>query len=220
MSKKNDSKGERNPQRPAHRRTLKSDKPAIAKQVWEPGTMLFPLPVVMITSADASGKPNICTVAWTGIVCSEPPMLSISLRKERYSHDLITASGEFVVNMPSVRQVRATDYCGVVSGREVDKFEQAKLTPAPSSVVKTPLILECPLNLECQTTQVIELGSHDLFLAKIVAVQVNADTLAPSGRLALEKIGLAAFAHGGYYALGKKLGFFGYSVQKKKTKQA
>ena len=211
-----------NPEKKKHvpaRRARVYEKPPITKQVWEPGTMLFPLPVVMITSADADGRPNICTVAWTGIVCSDPPMLSISLRKERYSHGLITAAGEFVVNMPSVRQVRATDYCGVVSGRDVDKFAQAKLTPAPSSIVKPPLILECPLNLECRTTQVIELGSHDLFLANIVAVQVNEDTLAPSGRLALEKIGLAAFAHGGYYALGKKLGFFGYSVQKKQAKK-
>ena len=187
-----------------------------AKQVWKPGTMLFPVPVVMVTSVDKDGRPNICTVAWTGTVCSDPPMLSISLRAERYSHELIKASREFVVNVPSVKQVRATDYCGVVSGREVDKFEKTELTPAPASKIKTPLILECPLNLECRVKRTLELGSHTLFVAEVLAVQVNTALVTPSGRLALEKAGLAAYAHGGYYALGRKLGFFGYSVQKKK----
>ncbi len=199
------------------RRTSAGSTGAVNKQIWKPGTMLFPVPVVMITSADKSGRPNICTVAWTGTVCSDPPMLSISLRGERYSHGLITASREFVVNVPSMKEMRATDYCGVVSGRDVDKFEKTGLTPAPSSAIKTPLILECPLNLECRLRKTLELGSHTLFIAEVVAVQVNAGLITSSGRLALEKAGLAAYAHGGYYALGKKLGFFGYSVQKKKT---
>lgn len=198
------------------RKVRAGSKATITKQVWKPGTMLFPLPVVMITSADKSGKPNICTVAWTGTVCTDPPMLSISLRKERYSHSLISASREFVVNVPSVKEIRLTDYCGVVSGRDVDKFEKTGLTPAPSSAVKTPLILECPVNLECKVKKTLELGSHTMFVALVVAVQVNADLLTSSGRLALEKAGLAAFIHGGYYEIGKKLGFFGYSVQKKK----
>ena len=178
--------------------------------------MLFPLPVVMITSVDEKDRPNICTVAWTGTVCTDPPMLSISLREERYSHDLIKASGEFVVNVPSVEEVRATDYCGVVSGRDVDKFKETKLTPAPASAVKPPVILECPLNLECRVKKTLKLGSHTLFVAQIVTVQVTAELMTPTGRLALEKAGLAAFAHGGYYALGKKLGFFGFSIQKRK----
>ena len=197
-------------------RTPAKGKPAISKQVWKPGTMLFPLPVVMITSVDEKDRPNICTVAWTGTVCTDPPMLSISLREERYSHDLIKASGEFVVNVPSVEEVRATDYCGVVSGRDVDKFKETKLTPAPASAVKPPVILECPLNLECRVKKTLKLGSHTLFVAQIVTVQVTAELMTPTGRLALEKAGLAAFAHGGYYALGKKLGFFGFSIQKRK----
>lgn len=198
------------------RRPPAGKRPLISKQVWKPGTMLFPLPVVMITSVDKDGRPNICTVAWTGTVCTDPPMLSISLREERYSHSLIKDSGEFVVNVPSVEELRATDYCGVVSGRDVNKFEKTGLTPAPASAVKPPLILECPLHLECRVKKTLKLGSHTMFVAQIVAVQVTAELMTPSGRLALEKAGLAAFVHGGYYALGKKLGFFGYSIQKKK----
>jgi len=201
------------------RQRVKDTRPPITKQVWKAGTMLFPLPVVMITSVDEKDRPNICTVAWTGTVCTDPPMLSISLREERYSHDLIKASGEFVVNVPSGEEVRATDYCGVVSGRDVDKFKETKLTPAPASAVKPPVILECPLNLECRVKKTLKLGSHTMFVAQIVAVQVTASLLTPTGRLALEKAGLAAFAHGGYYALGKKLGFFGYSIQKRKPKK-
>jgi flavin reductase (DIM6/NTAB) family NADH-FMN oxidoreductase RutF len=202
--------------RPVRRMPENTRKTGV-KCVWKPGAMLFPLPVVMITSMGKDGRPNICTVAWTGTICSDPPMVSISLRKERYSYDIIRGSREFVVNVPSVRQIRVTDYCGVVSGREVDKFEKTGLTPAPASAIKTPLILECPLNLECSVKKTLDLGSHTMFIAEVVAVQVNAGLMTPSGRLALEKAGLAAFAHGGYYALGKKLGFFGYSVQKKKS---
>lgn len=217
MPKQSQKPVSRRQQRPPARRLPIRTKAAASKEIWKPGTMLFPLPVVIITSLDKNGRPNICTVAWTGTVCSDPPMLSISLRKERYSHELISATKEFVVNVPSVKEIKVTDYCGVVSGRDVDKFERTGLTPAPSSAVKTPLILECPVNLECRVKKTLELGSHTMFIAEVLAVQVNANLMTPSGRLALEKAGLAAFAHGGYYALGKKLGFFGYSVQKKKT---
>ncbi|HPS01167.1 MAG TPA: flavin reductase family protein [Candidatus Sumerlaeota bacterium] len=187
-----------------------------AKEVWKPGTMLCPLPVVMVTCAGRDGRANILTVAWTGIVCTDPPMLSISVRPERYSYDLIQETGEFGVNIPSVREIRATDLCGVISGRDGDKFERAGLTPAPASIVSAPLIRECPVNLECRVTQTLALGSHTLFLAEIVATQVSKSLLTASGRLALEKAGLAAFAHGHYYALGKHLGHFGFSVRKKK----
>jgi len=194
-------------------------KPAITKQIWKPGAMLFPLPVVMVTSLDANKqRTNICTVAWTGTVCSDPPMLSISLRKERHSHSLISETRELVVNVPGVEQVRATDYCGVVSGREVDKFKETGLTAAPASKVKAALILECPLNLECRVKKVLELGSHTMFVANVLAVQVNENLLTKSGRLALEQAGLATFIHGSYYSIGKKLGFFGYSIQKKPRK--
>jgi flavin reductase (DIM6/NTAB) family NADH-FMN oxidoreductase RutF len=178
--------------------------------------MLFPVPVVMVSCVAADGRPNIVTVAWTGTICSEPPMLSISLQKPRYSYELIMESREFVVNIPSARLIRVTDYCGVVSGRDVDKFAAAKLTPGPSVSVKPPIITECPVNIECAVRQVLELGTHTMFVAEVTAVQVSKHLLTPSGRLALRKEGLVAFSHGGYYALGKKLGHFGYSVRKGK----
>ena len=198
------------------RRKQKAERPAITKQAWKPGTMLFPVPVVMVSCAAADGRPNIVTVAWTGTICSEPPMLSISLQKPRYSYGLIMESREFVVNIPSARLVRVTDYCGVVSGRDVDKFAAAKLTPGPSVSVKPPIIMECPVNIECAVRQVLELGAHTMFVAEVTAVQVSKHLLTPSGRLALKKEGSVAFSHGGYYALGKNLGHFGYSARKGK----
>ncbi len=189
-----------------------------AKEVWKPGTLLCPVPVVMVTCVGHAGRPNILTVAWTGIVCTDPPMLSISVRPDRYSYDLIQETGEFVVNVPSLREVRATDLCGVISGREEDKFERAGLTPAPASVVSAPLIRECPVNLECRVTQTLALGSHTMFLAEIVATQVSKSLMTETGRLALEKAGLAVFAHGHYFSLGKHLGHFGFSVRKKKKR--
>ena len=196
------------------RRKQRAERPVITKQAWKPGTMLFPVPVVMVSCVAADGRPNIVTVAWTGTICSEPPMLSISLQKPRYSYGLIMESREFVVNIPSARLIRVTDYCGVVSGRDVDKFAAAKLTPGPSVSVKPPIIMECPVNIECVVRQVLDLGVHTMFVAEIVAVQVSEHLLTPSGRLALEKEGMVAFSHGGYYVLGKKLGHFGYSARK------
>jgi flavin reductase (DIM6/NTAB) family NADH-FMN oxidoreductase RutF len=187
------------------------------KIVWKPGTMLNPVPVVMVTCAEKGQRPNIITIAWAGTVCSEPPMLSISIRPERYSHDIIKRTGEFVVNVPSVREIRAADTCGVVSGRDVDKFEKTGLTPAPASKVGPPIIQECPLALECRVRKTVELGTHTMFVAEIVAVQVSESLMTAGGRLALEKAGLAAFAHGGYYALGRKLGYYGFSVRKKRA---
>lgn len=186
------------------------------KQVWKPGTMLFPVPVVMVSCAEENVRPNIITVAWTGVVCSDPPMLSVSIRPGRHSHGIIMRSRQFVVNIPSMKQIRLTDYCGVVSGRDVDKFAETGLTAGPASAVSAPLILECPIHLECRVRQTLELGSHTLFLAEIAAVQVSKHLIDESGRLAVEQANLAAFAHGGYYPLGKKYGFFGFSVQKRK----
>lgn len=200
--------------RPAHEAKI---SPALEKEVWKPGTMLYPVPAVMITSIDKEGHPNICTVAWTGTVCSEPPMLSISLRKATHSYGLILQSREFVVNIPSVDQIRATDYCGVVSGRDVDKFAQARLTPGEAKTVRAPIIMECPINIECHVKKVLELGLHTMFVAEITSVQVSKRLIDRSGRFAIEKAGLAAYAHGGYYALKDKLGFFGFSVCKKKN---
>ncbi len=191
-------------------------QPPPEKVVWKPGTMLFPVPVVMISCAAENVRPNIVTVAWTGVVCSDPPMLSISVRPERHSYGIITKSREFVVNIPSMKQIRATDYCGVASGRDVDKFAETGLTPGPASTVAAPLILECPIHLECKVRQVLPLGSHTMFVSEITAVQVSKQLITESGRLAVEQANLAAFAHGGYYPLGKKHGFFGFSVQKRR----
>jgi flavin reductase (DIM6/NTAB) family NADH-FMN oxidoreductase RutF len=170
---------------------------------------------VLISTLAPDGRPNVMTVAWAGTVCSEPPMLSISLRKATYTYGIILETREFVVNVPSPRMVRAVDYCGVVSGRDANKFEEAGLTPAPAGTVRAPIVLECPINIECAVRQVLELGLHTMFVAEILAVQVSEHLVTQTGRLALEKEGLLAFAHGGYYALGKKFGSFGFSVRKK-----
>ena len=188
------------------------------KALWKPGAMLSPVPVVLVTCMGEGAKPNILTIAWTGTVCSDPPMLSVAVRPERYSYRIIRDSGEFVVNVPSVHETKAVDYCGVVSGREVDKFEQTGLTPAPASKVRPPIIAECPVNIECRVQQEIELGTHTLFLARVVAVQADEGLITPHGRLALERAGLIAYAHGHYFALGKELGFFGFSVQRRKRR--
>ena len=164
------------------RRKLREPRPLITKQMWKPGTLLYPVPAVMVSCATKDGRGNIATVAWTGTVCSEPPMLSISMRKSRYSYGLLVESGEFVVNIPSLRLVRETDYCGVMSGRDVDKFAMAGLTRGPGSSVNVPIIMECPVNIECAVRQTIELGSHTMFVAEVTAVQVSEHLLTSSGR--------------------------------------
>ena len=184
------------------------------KLIWPGSTQLAPVPAVLV-GCGTEGAFNLITIAWAGTVCSKPPMLSISVRPERYSHGLIRASGEFTVNLPTAEQIFVTDYCGVVSGKDVDKFKETKLTPLAGSQVSAPLVAECPLGLECKVTQTLELGSHTLFLAEIVAVQVSEEFVTADGRLALEKAGLAAYAHGHYFELGKAIGHFGYSVRKK-----
>ena len=187
----------------------------MAKQIWKPSTMLNPVPVVMVSCADQSGKPNIITVAWAGTINSDPPMLSISVRKERYSHGLIREKGQFAVNLTTEKLVNATDLSGVKSGRDVDKFKLAGLTPEKASVIDVPLIKESPVSLECIVRQTLELGSHDMFIAEIVAVQADDTLLNEKGKLELEKAGLICYSHGKYWSLGKELGFFGYSVAKK-----
>lgn len=189
----------------------------MAKKIWKPSTLLNPVPVVMVTCTDETGKPNIITLAWAGTVNSSPPMLSISVRKERYSHGLIMARGQFAVNLTTQKLAFATDLCGVKSGRDTDKFEAAKLTPEKASVIDVPIIKESPVSLECIVKNTLELGSHDMFVAEIVAVDVDEELIDESGKLALEKAGLIGYSHGKYWTLGKELGFFGYSVAKKKN---
>ena len=190
----------------------------MGKQLWKPGNMLYPLPVVMVSLADRDGRPNIITLAWVGTVCTNPPMVSISVRPERYSYPILKETGEFVINLTTKELAFATDYCGVKSGRDVDKFKEMGLTPIPASEVKAPMIKESPVNIECKVRQILPLGSHDMFLAEIVAVDVEERLLDEAGKLHLEKAGLMAYSHGEYFAMGKKIGSFGYSVRKKRPK--
>ena len=191
----------------------------MAKQTFKPGNMVYPLPALMVSCQRPGEKPNIITIAWTGTICSDPAMVSISVRKERYSHKLISESGEFVINLTTEDLAFATDYCGVKSGRDVDKFKEMNLTPLKADIVSAPLIAESPVNLECKVTEVKELGTHDMFLADIVAVDVDEELIDKEGKLHLERAGLAAFAHGEYFDLGKKIGYFGFSAAKKKKKK-
>ena len=185
------------------------------KEVWKPGNMLYPVPAVMVSCGRPKETPNIITVAWAGTVCSDPVMVSVSVRKERYSYDIIKDTGEFVINLVTKDLAYAADYCGVRSGRDVDKFRDMKLTPLRSTCIPAPGIEESPVNLECQVSQVVELGSHDMFLSKVVAVTVDKDHMDEKGKFHLNETGLVAYSHGEYFLLGEKLGKFGHSVQKK-----
>ncbi len=189
----------------------------MAKIKWKPGTLLSPVPPALI-SCSYEGKDNLITIAWTGIVNSDPPKTYISVRTERFSYDLIKNSGEFVINLPSSHIVRSIDFCGVKSGREVDKFKLCKLTKEKATSVSCPMVAESPVSLECKVTDIIPLGSHDMFIADIVAVNVDERYIDEKGRFMAEKCSLAAYAHGKYFALGKKIGSFGYSVKKKKNR--
>lgn len=176
--------------------------------------MLYPVPAVMVSCGRPGEKPNIITVAWAGTICSDPAMVSISVRKERYSYNILMETGEFVINLVNRRLVRAADYCGVRSGRDVDKFQEMHLTPLPSVKIGAPGIEESPLNLECRVRQVIPLGTHDMFLADVVGVTVDEQYLDEKGTFHLNDSGLVAYSHGTYFELGKKLGTFGFSVKK------
>ncbi|MBR1607770.1 MAG: flavin reductase family protein [Clostridia bacterium] len=178
-----------------------------------PGAMLCPVPAVMVSCASEKDRPNIITIAWAGTVCSQPPMVSVAVRKERFSHHIMTDSGEFVVNLVGEGQLRAMDYCGVRSGREEDKFAACQLTPAKVPGLRyAPAIAECPLYLACRTEQVLELGSHDLFIGRVVGMGVQEELLDHSGKIDLQRAKLVAYSHGVYQSLGPALGFFGYSV--------
>lgn len=187
-----------------------------SKQHWQGGNMLYPVPAVMVSCRREGEKPNIITVAWAGTVCSTPPMVSISVRKERYSYDILKDTEEFVINLVTKDLVFAADYCGVRSGRDVDKFARLNLTEQLSKHIQAPGIAESPLNLECRTTQVIPLGSHDMFLAEILGVTVDERYMDQNGKFHLNDAGLVAYSHGEYLELGKRLGKFGFSVAKKK----
>ena len=187
------------------------------KVKWRGGALIAPLPPVMVTCGTEE-KPNILTIAWTGILNTIPPKTYISVRPSRYSYNLIKESKEFVINLTPAELVRACDYCGVKSGDKFNKFEDMKLTTQKASVVSVPLLEQSPVSIECKVTDIVSLGSHDMFIADIVAVNVAEELIDSSGKLHLDKANLVAYSHGEYFELGKKLGTFGFSVQKKKKK--
>ena len=188
----------------------------MSKQIWKPGNMLYPVPAVMVTVSDGQGNDNIITIAWAGTINSDPAMVSISVRKSRYSHELLMKNKEFVINLVTKDLTFAMDYCGVKSGRDIDKFQTMNLTKGKASSVNVPIIEESPVNIECKVTQVLELGSHDMFLAEVTAVLADEKYMDENGRFDLNKSNLVAYSHGQYFTLGEYVGKFGYSVQKKK----
>jgi flavin reductase (DIM6/NTAB) family NADH-FMN oxidoreductase RutF len=197
---------------------IKSDpegRTDMSKQLWRGGALIAPMPPVMVTCGTME-KPNVLTIAWTGITNTVPPRTYISVRPKRHSYPLIRESGEFVINLATADMVRAIDYCGIYTGAKVNKFEKCGLTPLPAHEVSCPILGESPLSLECRVTQIIPLGSHDMFLADILHVHVDDSLLDRDGKLHLERAHLAAFAHGEYFELGRKIGKFGFSATKKK----
>ena len=187
------------------------------KQVWKGSVLTSPVPPTLVT-CEADGIKNVFTVAWTGVLCTQPPVTYISVRPERYSYELISKSKEFVINLATQELTKAVDLCGVRSGRKIDKFAHLGLTCEKASKVGAPILAQSPLNLECKVRQIVKLGTHDMFIADIVAVDVANELIDKNGRLALENAGLLAYSHGEYYGLGNKLGTFGFSVRKKKKK--
>ena len=191
----------------------------MARQNWRASNMLYPVPAVLVGCRDEEGRDNLMTAAWAGTICSDPVMVSVSIRKERYSHDIIENTGEFTISLTTTGLARATDYCGVRSGRDVDKFKEMKLTRLESAQIRAPGVAESPVVLECRVKQIARLGSHDMFVAEVVNVSVDERFLDGKGRLELEKADLIAYSHGEYFALGKKIGRFGYSVRKRPKKR-
>ena len=191
----------------------------MSKQLWKPGNMLYPLPAVMVSVGNKQGETNIITVAWTGTICTNPAMVYISVRPERYSYQMIKESGEFVINLTTEKLVKATDYCGVKSGRDVDKWKEMNLHQVKAETLEySPLILESPVNIECKVVEIKELGSHHMFLANVTAVHADVAYLNEQNKFELNNTGLLAYSHGEYLGLGKKLGTFGYSIRKKAKK--
>ena len=188
----------------------------MAKQTWKPGNMIYPIPAVMVSVTDGKGQDDIITVAWTGTICTNPPMAYISVRPERFSYHMIKETGEFVINLTTEELAAATDYCGVRSGRDVDKFKEMKLTKEKADFVKVPMIAESPVSIECKVRQVLELGSHHMFLADVLAVHADPQYIDEKKKFHLNDAKPLVYSHGEYLGIGKKLGTFGYSVKKKK----
>lgn len=190
------------------------------KTTWKPGTLIYPLPAVLVSAGDSPENYNLMTIAWTGTVCTNPPMCYISVRPERHSYELIKRTGEFVINLTTESLARASDWCGVKSGRDHDKFREMGLTPLPGVEVKAPVVAEAPLSIECRVKQIIPLGSHDMFLAEVVAIQADDRYIDPeSGKFCLERARPIVYSHGEYFKLGEVIGHFGWSVRKKKSRK-
>lgn len=185
------------------------------KQTWKAGNMLNPVPAVMVSVADKTGHSNIITIAWAGTICTNPPMVSISVRPERYSYHMIEETGEFVINLTTEKLVKACDYCGVVSGRDADKFKEMQLTPFAVENCCVPAIAESSVNIACKVVEKKELGSHHMFLAEVISVTVDEAHMNETGKFLINELGLVMYSHGEYFAMGEKLGKFGYSIQKK-----
>ncbi len=195
------------------------EKKKFNKEYWRPGNMLYPIPAVMVSCGIPGERPNIITVAWTGTICSDPAMVYISIRPERHSYDIIKKTGEFVINLTTEKLAKITDLCGVKSGRDIDKFREYGLTAMKSKHVSAPSIGESPVNIECKVKQVIPLGSHDMFIAEVRGVTVDAQYMDESGKFDLAKARPLVYSHGEYFAEGHFIGKFGFSVKKKGNKR-
>ncbi len=191
----------------------------MAKQKWRPGNMVYPLPAVLVSCGDKEGNINLMTAAWTGTICSDPPMVYVSIRKERHSHHMIQETGEYVINLTTEKLAWATDFCGVRSGKDMDKFKEMKLTPVKGELEFAPMIAESPVSIECRVINVMELGSHDMFMAEVTAVYVDEQYMDAKGTFHLEKANPLVYSHGQYYGMGKHLGSFGFAVRKKTVKK-
>jgi len=188
----------------------------MSKVTWKPGTMVYPVPAVMVSCGDTIDNYNIITIAWTGTICSDPPMCYISIRKSRHSHAIIKKTKEFVINITTKDLAKATDWCGVKSGSKFNKFKEMNLTAIKATKIKAPMIKESPINIECKVTEIKELGTHDMFLAEVVAVNADKHYLDKNGAFDLSKANPIAYSHGHYYNLGSYIGKYGWSVEKKK----
>jgi len=198
----------------SHNEKMKEERKHIS---WKPGTMIYPLPAALISCGSREEDYNLITLSWMGTICSNPPMCYISVRPERHSYHIIKESGEFVINLTNEEMAYATDWCGVKSGRDFNKFKEMKLTPVPGEKVKAPVIAESPLAIECKVKEIIPLGSHDMFIADVVNVQADSRFIDPvTDKFDLEKAKLIAYSHGHYYKLGEEIGKFGWTVEKKK----
>ena len=191
----------------------------MGRQNWRASNMLYPVPAVLVGCRDEEGRDNLMTAAWAGTICSDPVMVSVSIRKERFSHAIIENTGEFTISLTTTGLARAADYCGVRSGRDVDKFREMKLTKLESAKIRAPGVAESPVVLECRVRDIVRLGSHDMFIAEVVNVSVDDRFLDEKGRLELEKADLITYSHGEYFALGKKIGRFGYSLRRRPKKR-